>query len=70
MALSKKDYLLSVIYGLFGLCFMEIGVLSVYVAIAYLSRKGSFLCGLSGLALMCLGGFLLIRAKRRFLRKE
>jgi uncharacterized membrane protein YjjP (DUF1212 family) len=70
MALSKKDYLLAIFYGLLGLFFIEIGVLSVYVAIAYSQLKGSAICGIAGAIMVFLGGFLLTCAKRSLLARE
>jgi uncharacterized membrane protein HdeD (DUF308 family) len=69
MALTRKDYLISALYVLIALFLVEIGVLSVYVAIAYSSSPGAVVAAFSGIFLIILGGALLVSAKRRFARK-
>jgi uncharacterized membrane protein HdeD (DUF308 family) len=70
MALTKKDFILCLVYCLAGLFFIEAGVLSLYVAFAYHRLDGSAAAAISGVILTSLGGFLLVRAKRRFSRRD
>jgi uncharacterized membrane protein HdeD (DUF308 family) len=61
---------LGFVYLFLGAFLMEIGILSVLVSIAYSDFKGSVIPAISGTLLIFFGSFSVVRAKRRFLKKD
>jgi energy-converting hydrogenase Eha subunit C len=64
------NFFLGLVFFLLGILLMEIGILSVLVSIAYSDLKGSVIPAITGTLLILLGSFSVVRAKRRFLRKD
>jgi uncharacterized membrane protein HdeD (DUF308 family) len=65
-----QNIFLGLVFLLLGLAFIEAGVLSVLVSVAYSDLKGSAIPAISGTLLVLCGGFAVVRAKRRFFRKD
>jgi uncharacterized membrane protein HdeD (DUF308 family) len=61
---------LAFVFLILGVFLMEFGILSVLVSIAYSDLKGSVIPAISGTLLILFGSFSVVRAKRRFLKKD
>jgi uncharacterized membrane protein HdeD (DUF308 family) len=65
-----KKYFLATFFFLLGVSLIEVGILSLFVAMAYHAMKGSSVAALAGTLMVFLGIIGVVGAKRLFTKKE
>jgi uncharacterized membrane protein HdeD (DUF308 family) len=63
-------FFVSLFLFVLGIIILDTGILSVLVAIAYSDFKGSVVPAICGIFMVSLGGFFIVRAKRRLIKKD
>jgi uncharacterized membrane protein HdeD (DUF308 family) len=66
----KKKYFLAIVIVLIAVSLIEVGILSLLVAMAYHAMKGSIVTLITGSLMVILGVIGVVGAKRLFTKKE